>query len=199
MFVATCFLLVGCTNNEDTPLVSENSFFFQGSSQVEYECEYSFFDESGKQDVILKIEEVDKGKFGEIYTLKIENTDFDFSRINDFYFYVEKDKIYKTYFMSETLPDAFDVLLMDGKLPIDTSNIICCDEEIGDTLEEGKMGWHEYVKVDGNKREYGHYNDSGATTYYEYFIWEENRGIIEYSSGYGGGRDSIILRIKEVK
>ena len=40
---------------------------------------------------------------------------------------------------------------------------------------------------------YRSYNDLTETGYYERFVWEKGKGLIEYKSGFGAERDRIYL------
>ena len=61
---------------------------------------------------------------------------------------------------------------------------------------EGKKGWHESITVNGDICEYRSYNDLTETGYYEGFLWEKGKGMLEYRSGVGAEMDGIELQIK---
>lgn len=61
-----------------------------------------------------------------------------------------------------------------------------------DSLKEEK-GWHEEIMVEGTVCTYRSYNDLTETGYYERFVWEKGKGLIEYKSGFGAERDRIYL------
>lgn len=72
-----------------------------------------------------------------------------------------------------------------------------CSEDVQDRYGkedirgENERGWHEYISVEDNKSEYHGYNSLIETGYYECFVWEIGKGLIEYKSGYGAGSDAI--------
>lgn len=69
------------------------------------------------------------------------------------------------------------------------------DEATKDALGKDNKGWHQYIAANGNKREYHSYNNLVETGFYESFVWEKNRGLIKYRSGFGAERDSIDLEL----
>lgn len=62
-------------------------------------------------------------------------------------------------------------------------------------LGEDESGFHSYLEVKGDKREYHSYNNQVSTGYYESFIWEKGKGLINYRSGYGAESNSIELQL----
>lgn len=104
---------------------------------------------------------------------------------------MQKDTIYKIDLTEENLSK----LKTSGELP-SGSIIVCRNDEIKDELDKDEPGLHHYLIADGDKREYHSYNNQVATGYYETFIWEKGKGLINYRSGYGAARDSIELQLK---
>ena len=86
-------------------------------------------------------------------------------------------------------------LKSSGKLPED-SVIVCQEKALKDKLGEDEPGFHHYIEVDGNKRVYHSYNDMTGTGYFESFIWEKNKGLESYRSGFGSDNGLIDLQIK---
>ncbi|AEM74576.1 hypothetical protein [Caldicellulosiruptor acetigenus] len=170
-----------------------NPFFFKESiSKVEYKGKF-LFDDLVEKNVKLNIIKKANLKYGELYELKLEPIEgIPDERLSLGYFYVQKDKIYKIDPTKENLSK----LKTREELPND-SVIVCQDKEIKDSLSENKRGWHRYLRVERDKREYHAYNNQVETGYYETFIWEKNKGLISYRSGYGAERDSIELQIKD--
>jgi hypothetical protein len=111
-------------------------------------------------------------------------------RLNLGYFYVQKNRIYRIDPTEENL----NRLKTSEELPND-SVIVCQDKDIKDTLSKDEQGWHQYLTVNGNKQEFHSYNDQVTTGYYESFIWEKNKGLINYRSGFGAERDGIELQL----
>jgi hypothetical protein len=106
------------------------------------------------------------------------------------YFYVQKDKIYKIQPTNENLSK----LKTNEELQND-SVIVCQDKEIKDTLGKDEPGFHHYLEVNGDKREYHSYINQVSTGYYESFTWEKGKGLVNYRSGYGAEKDSIELQL----
>jgi len=169
----------------------DNSFFFKGNvPQLNYKGAF-LFNTVVEKDVKLNINEVANLKYGKLYELKLDSIDgVPNDRLDLGYFYVQKDKIYKI----KPTEENFNKLKTSTELPKD-SVIVCQDKEIKDTLGEEEAGWHKYIIVNGDTREYHSYNNQVSTGYYESFTWDKNKGLINYRSGYGAERDSIELNL----
>lgn len=172
--------------------IIDNSCFFKNNvSQLNYKGNFSF-DENIEKDVKLYINTLANLKYGKLYELKLDCIeDIPNDRLSLGYFYVQKDKIYKI----EPTEENYSRLKTSEEMPKD-SVIVCQDKEIKDSLGSDELGLHQYIKVYGNKREYHSYNNQVSTGYYETFIWEKNKGLINYRSGYGAESDSIELQLK---
>ncbi|GKS12236.1 hypothetical protein YDYSY3_32360 [Paenibacillus chitinolyticus] len=168
-----------------------NSFFFKsGVSQLKYKGQF-LFDDIVEKDVILKINVVDNLKYGKLYELKLDPIEsVPNERLSLGYFYVQKDKVYKI----EPTKDNLIKLKSSEEMP-SGSVIVCQEQEIKDTLSKNEPGWHHYLEVNGDKREYHSFNNQVSTGYYESFIWESSKGLINYKSGYGAERDSMELQL----
>lgn len=168
-----------------------NSFFFKSNvTQLNYKGVF-LFNTVLEKDVKLNINEVANLKYGKLYELKIASIDdVPNERLNLGYFYVQNDKIYKIKPTEENL----NKLKTSTDLPND-SVIVCQDKEIKDTLSKDETGWHQYMIVNGDTREYHSYNNKISTGYYESLTWEKNKGLIKYRSGYGAEKDLIELNL----
>jgi hypothetical protein len=177
-------------NNTDKENI-DNAFFFEDNvSELNYSGEF-LFSEPVEKDVKLQIIKLAYVKNGVLYELKLDSIDgVPKERLSLGGFYVQKDKIYRI----EPTEENLNKLKSHKEIPND-SVIVCQDEEIKDTLGNDEPGWHHYLKVDGDKREYHSYNNSVGTGYYESFIWEKDKGLINYRSGYGAERDSIEIQL----
>lgn len=185
----SCILLYGCNN---TNVISENPFFFQDVSKVTYKGIFHFEDDERtmEKDVIMNITEVEKLPLGIVYRLEFDSEKITHQGINGYYFYVKKDEIYKISATDENLKKLKNNQeLSDGTC----AEIICSNNKIKDDLSENELGWHKYITVNKNTREYHYYNNSGATTFSESFVWESNQGLIEYHCEFGADRESINL------
>lgn len=119
----------------------------------------------------------------------------DETRIN-IYFYVMSDKIYRIdnhdlqSMGSDDADKNDDMLLMsmldtDEKL-VEYGELVCCPEGMEDSLEEGEAGTHTSIEQHGNQVSYNRADmeENGDLDYYENFIWEEEKGLVGYMSGY---------------
>ena len=169
-----------------------NSFFFKNDiSLVEYDGTVSF-DKTTETTVNLNINELNHFIDGKLYELKLEPIEgIPEDRLNLGYFYVQKDKIYKIDATQENLNQ-----LKASELLPEESVIVCQEQEMKDSLGQEETGWHHYIEINGDKRIYHSYNNQVSTGYYESFTWEKGSGFINYSSGYGAGRDSIDISIE---
>jgi hypothetical protein len=177
------------TNNvPNSSEAKDNLFFFKGKvSMVSYTGNVYF----SEGDIKLNINELAELKYGKVFELKLDSyKDVLDDRLNLGYFYVQKDKIYRIKPTEENL----NKLKTSGQVPND-SVIVCQDGELKDALSKDEKGWHHYILVNGDTRESHSYNNQVETGFYETYIWESNRGLIKYSSGFGAGRDAINLQI----
>lgn len=167
-----------------------NLFFFQRHvSKLNYKGSF-LFDDDVETNVKLNINLLVNTNNGSLYKLKLSTIEgIPNDRLNLGYFYVEKYKIYKINLTKKNL-----LKLKSGEVPND-SVIVCQNKEIRDTLTKDKSGLHQYIIVNGNRREYHSYNNNISTGFYETLIWEKNKGLINYRSGYGAERDSIDLQL----
>ena len=164
-----------------------NLFFFKNEvSVLEYHAKI-LFDDKVENVVKLNINELTHLKHGRLYELKLEPIEgVPEERLNLGYCYVQKDKIYKIDATKENL----NQLETSQQVP-EGSVIVCQDQEMKDALGQEETGWHHYIEVSGDQRAYHSYNNQVSTGYYESFTWEKHKGLINYSSGYGAGRDSM--------
>lgn len=169
--------------------IIDNSFFYKSNiSQVNYKGKFAF-DDIVEQDVSLNINELATLKNGKLYELKLESFEgAPNARLSLGYFYVQNDKIYKI----EPTEENLSKIKTSEELP-DGGVIVCQDSEIIDTLGEEEPGFHHYMEVNGDKREYHSYNNQVSTGYYESFTWEKGKGLISYRSGFGAESESIEL------
>lgn len=176
---------------DQTGNVDNSCFFKSNILQMNYEGNF-LFDDIVEKNVTLNINEMASFKDGKLYELKldfIEGVPIDRLCLGNFY--VQKDKIYKIELTEEYLNK-----LKTGEGLPDSSVIVCQDKELKDTLSKDETGFHYYLEVDGDKREYHSYNNQVSTGYYESFTWEKGKGLINYRSGYGAERDSIELQLR---
>lgn len=179
-------------NSSSNTESKKNEFFFNNKEQyVKYNGNFLFGDVIQK-DTKLNINKLSNLKYGELYELKIDSIDnVPDNRLNLGYFYVQEDKIYKI----NPTKENFYKLTKNEQIPND-SVIVCQDKEIKDNLKENEKGVHKYIIANEDKREYHFFDNQTSTGYYETFIWEKSKGLIDYKSGYGADRDLIELQLK---
>ena len=87
-----------------------------------------------------------------------------------------------------------EILDTDEKLK-NNGVVVCQDEEIEDELEEYEEGQHTSLHKWKNKISYNSYykKANGDLNYYETFVWEEGKGLVEFSSGFRVERDILYL------
>jgi len=106
--------------------------------------------------VKLQISEIANLKNGKLYELKLDSIEgVPTERLSLGYFYVQKDKIYKI----EPTEENLNKLKTSEEVP-NGSAIVCQDKELKDALSKDEAGWHHYIVVNGDKREYHSYNNS---------------------------------------
>jgi hypothetical protein len=175
-----------------------NPFFFLNDvSKARYKSRFTFFSEDTlPNEMELLVTEVLNFENGILYELRLDyDKDFDnrhlfgWDRFQLGYFYVQKDKI----IMIRGI-NVLDKIKSEEDI-FKECNIVCQEKEHNDALGENEKGWHEYILADGNRREYHGYNTLTETGFYEMFIWEEGKGLVEYKSGFGAEKDDIELQL----
>ncbi len=159
-------------------------FFPQGTEGVTYTG--SLWDSSEQQVLELSIAKVEAFAEGNLYQLQIKYDKelqgrWGIDRRDLGLFLVMGDRIYKVDATKEAPYTVEDI--------ISTGTLVCSKENKEDTLGEEEKGGHEYIVADGNRVEYHGYNTLVETGYYECFIWEKGKGLVEYRSGYGAGAE----------
>lgn len=168
-----------------------NPFFFaEEPKELLYKGKF-LFNDMVEKDVKLQISNIGNMKYGIVYELKIEPVeDIPAERQSLGYFYVQDERIYKI----QPSPENLEMLKSGAGIPED-SVIVCQDEATEDSLGEDKPGWHHYLAVDGNRREYHAYNNQVSTGYFEMMIWERDKGLVYYRSGYGAERELVEIQL----
>ncbi len=170
-----------------------NAFFYKNNiSEVTYSGTFAFGEDLQKLDVKLRVKEVAKLKDGNVYELKLEPVDgVAEERLNLGYFFVQENTVSRFSASEENLK----VLKSSGELPAD-SVIVCQEQALKDKLGEDEPGFHYYIQVDGNTINFHSYNNETETGYFESFVWEKNKGLVGYRSGFGAENDLIELQVK---
>lgn len=192
LFLVSCFLS-GCTNKKG--MEAANYFFEQGISSRTYEGRF-LQSSTQAEHIELSVIEVKHFEEGDLYELKwnCDKNAQDGYGVNRQYlglFLVLNDGIYliKDRDAKEELAAAEEFKHI--------GTLVCSKYGKEDRLEENERGWHEYILVEDNRSEYHGYNNLVETGYYECFVWEIGKGLIEYRSGYGAEADATELYLLE--
>ncbi|MDE7250600.1 MAG: hypothetical protein K2N82_12125 [Lachnospiraceae bacterium] len=141
---------------------------------------------------------------GSVYKLVIEPLGTLTNERLIIYFYVTNNKIYRLWsyvYQDDKAITFYDddkllikVLDTDEKL-INNGQIVCQNEEMQCKLKEEDLEFHFAIKGQGKQIEYSSctITPNGEIYYYENFIWEEGKGLIEFGSGYCVERDPLYL------
>ncbi len=176
-----------------------NPFFFNnGEQKLNYNARFTFAGLDFPEEIEVLVTEVLSYENGIMYELKIDyDEDFNgrhydgWDRLHLGYFYVQKDKIYLIQDQNE-----FENIKIEADI-INNGVVVCQEEEKKDILKEDESGWHEYIVVNDNRREYHSYNSLTETGFYKTIIWEEGKGLVEYKCGFGAEKDDIELSLKD--
>ena len=118
------------------------------------------------------------------------------------YFYVTEDEIYRlwSYMVQDGevihIYNDDDVIVKyldtDDKL-IAKSNLVCCEENVSDELAEGDI--HVTISHQNNLTEYHRVElqEDGRMHYYESFVWEKGKGLVEFRSGFRVEADILYI------
>ena len=191
----------------DAITIEENSYFFNDDRvYLEAKAEYDdrIHSKFVEEFVCAEMRFIKQYEQGSVYKLVIEPlgalTD---ERLN-IYFYVTNSKIYRLWsyvYQEDKVVTFYDddellvkVLDTDEKL-INNGQIVCQDEEMECERKEGDIEFHFAIREQGKQIGYHSWTvtPNGEVYYYERFIWEEGKGLIEFSSGYRAERDPLYL------
>lgn len=182
---------------------SANDYFFpQDTDSYAYRVSFAYTDFEPQQEdqkVILYITEVQAFEKGILYELKIDS-DVEAPDTHAGYrgdwrnfglFYVQGDEIY---FIRA---DEAERDYQTEEEILNAGTLVCNEAGREDALGEDERGWHEFILVDGDRREYHGYSTLVETGYYEHFYWEKGKGLVTYESGYGAEADGIKMYLSE--
>lgn len=193
LLLVSCFL-PGCLNKKG--IEATNYFFEKGISSWTYEGRFLQLSMQEEQ-IELSVTEVKHFEEGNLYELmwncnKDAKDRYGVDRRYLGLFLVLDDCIY----LIRNRDTKEELTTVDEFRHIGT--LVCSKYGKEDILEENERGWHEYILVEDNRSEYHGYNNLVETGYYECFVWEIGKGLIEYRSGYGAESDAIeVYLLKE--
>ena len=184
--------------------INNSNFFFEDITKEKvYHVRHSFFTDAIPDEVLLQITMESQYESGKLYRIKCDfdedfpgRYDLGYDRFSLGYFYVQNDSatIYRIREgdMTNEIMDSEEKIMSAG-------TVVCQEQEKKDILGEGENGWHEWIAVDDDRREYHSYNNLTETGFYEQFVWEQGKGLIYYTSGFGADKDMMEIAETESK
>lgn len=201
----------------------ENPFFYSRgntllSADIKYEASETWDTINGE----LKIKRLKRYDNGDLYKLSVEGITEGFlgPERKNIYLYVTPDEIYRlwsfyrdengqsiTFYDNDSLlMETFDT---DEKL-IENGELVCCMERLEDELGKedlgenemgtpiSEIGKHFSIIPEGERITYSRYDTkpNGETDFYENFVWERGKGLVEYRSGFRA--EAEILYIENI-
>lgn len=194
VLLITVILCEGWLKGESGATAQTPFFFDHGTEMVEFEAEFAGTPFGEYEQAKIQVEQVAQGENGILYTLMIESDaeaagrySYGGDRFFLGYFYVTEDKIYR-------MDEAEMEVDIKNEEEFPAKGTVVCQETGKEDSLKAEKGWHEMITVDGTVCTYRSYNDLTETGYYESFVWEKGKGLIEYKSGLGAEKDRIYLR-----
>ncbi len=188
MVLLVGLLLCGC---------SRKNTDWDGKTAREYQAVFSGFSgEPEEMNVTLYTKELQRFPEGVLYELTVDSEETAFEtyeqdmeeRLDGGLFFVCGREIYFIRGGEARENDPSPEEMMRAGI------LVCSETGKEDPLGEEK-GWHTYIAADGGRREYHAYNDQTETGYYECFVWEAERGLVQYWSGYGARSRDVELSL----
>jgi len=184
--------------------------YFYDRENTELNAVLTYYDDDSivNREGSLTMHPVKKYEDGEVYKLSVADEgnirDFlDDDRLN-IYFYVTDDKIYRlwSYVCQDEKVIRFyndDELFVkyldtDEKL-INNGELVCCTENMDDELTE-ETGEIDVVMTRQNDRviySRTELREDGSFHYYESFVWEKGKGLVECMSRFGEMSDILYM------
>ena len=195
-------------------VIIENPFFYtQEAAYLTADVKYLDIELSVVRNGKLKIQWLKNYENGSLFKLSVEpmeNMEFTLGeeRLN-IYFYVTADKIYRLWSYVDKDGESIefyndDALLMetldtDEKL-IENGELVCCKENIEDETDSAEPGKHVTIHQNENRITYNRVDimSNGSRYFYETFVWEEGKGLVEYKSGYKLEADILYIENIEI-
>lgn len=203
--------------------LEKNPFFYSGkdillSADLKYEATETWDAVSGK----LQVKWLKRYDNGDLYKLSVEGIKegpLGPERKN-IYLYVTPDKIYRlwSYYYDEdghsvTFYDNDDLLMetfYSDEILIENGEVVCCMEKVEYKEGEGRpgknnmgvpnseVGKHVTIIPDGERITYSRVDvkQNGEPDFYETFVWERGKGLIQYKSGFRA--EAEILYIENI-
>lgn len=195
------FLILGCGNIADDETEHRNLYFCEElyeADQITLTTRAQYYDLETKTEADIHVQgyKVKAYEKGSLYRFIIELVgDLEQERLN-LYFYVTADKIYRVCSDVFQGDDALftDILDTDEKL-VENSEIVCQSEDVSVAPKEGESGLQYEIHRSGNQITYSRSDvqPNGERGFYEWFVWEDGAGLVEYGSGFKVEADILYL------
>jgi len=168
---------------------NSNEYFYSNQDETLFDGYFEFIDVFN-QDVFVTYKLVAEEELFEVYEVVIEGVEnVPQDRLFLGFFCVYNELIYRF----DTIEDV-NTYIDSGNLPENIS-IIFSTTSVEDNLEKEEKGLHQYIEVKDDEVEYHAYNNLIETGYYETYIWKQGVGLTFYQSGFGAGRQSIVIKL----
>lgn len=208
LILCLLFPLSGCGALKDKT-AQRNPYFYEElyeADRIVLAARAQYYDLETKAERAIRIQgyEVKAYESGSLYRLTAEPVgDLTQERLN-LYLYVTADKIYRVWtdvFQGEAIVAACgddvlltDILDTDEKL-VENSEIVCRPEDMSVVPREGESGLRYEIHREGDRIIYSRSDvqPNGERGFYEWFVWEEGAGLVEYGSGYRMEADILYL------
>ncbi len=182
-----------------------NPYFTQGNQKIWYKAIFCFSEALPENETISFYYLKNLGE-GQLFELIIDTEEEVLSKYESRfrlgYFYVTKDKIIclRDYMENDEFIYLNDIVIenISEELFESYGTVVFQTMAKEDILGEEEQGWHEWIEVEGDFVRYRSYGNGVESGFYERFVWEKGKGLVEYVSGFGAARDGIDLVLKEV-
>lgn len=196
-----------CTKQESTwqgSLEGENSYFFpKGTDALDFGLRGQYFINPMPEETRLTVELVKSYGSGNLYELKFYEdysgtgrysggTREGWDRFHLGYFYVRGEKIYRIMDI-----DAEGIMNWSEQELMTKGQLVCQSEPMDDQLDSEEKGFHEVIVIEGNTCRYSSWENYVETGFFETFVWEKGKGLMEYYAGYGAGAEYLELESLE--
>lgn len=201
-------------NKSETDEVLEkikvNNPYFYTNDDVNLTATFTYRDleEQIVRDGTLNMKLVKNYENGDLFKLSVDDKEkiqecLSEDRLN-VYFYVTEDEIYRLWsyiYQDEEVIRFYNdddmivkYLDTDDKL-IANGELVCCKESIPDKLDWPESGSHVDIIQQNDQVEYDRVdlNANGDRQFYERFIWEKGKGLVEFRSGFRVEADILYI------
>lgn len=199
-------------DENDENINFENPYFYsQTDCFFSADIQYINVDTVATVNGELELQWLKKYDDGNLYKLMVEPdgniTEYVGQERINIYFYVTSDKIYRlwSYIVKDDKIIEFynndelliEILNTDEKL-VENGELVCCMEDKTNELGPSEVGKHVTIVQRGEQITYNRVDigENGSREFYERFIWEKGKGLVEYKSGYR--MESELLYIENI-